>query len=90
MRWPTATARLQHFIDKGGTKFVWEDSADLSRFKDKLTPGDNGAKKAAYSKCYSNKHRTQVDLARWDPNKMAHCWIFQETLMEDLRECLEA
>ncbi|CAE7265561.1 unnamed protein product [Symbiodinium sp. CCMP2456] len=34
--------------------------------------------------------RIRQDLAAADPRKLAHCWIFQETLMDDLRECLLA
>ncbi|OLQ00044.1 Voltage-dependent T-type calcium channel subunit alpha-1I [Symbiodinium microadriaticum] len=37
-----------------------------------------------------SEDRIRQDLAAADPRKLAHCWIFQETLMDDLRECLLA
>lgn len=29
------------------------------------------------------------DLDNWVPAASAHCWVFEETLMENLRECLQ-
>ena len=42
--------------------------------------------------CYgdTNRRRPALDLFRWKPGDSAHCWLFQETLMANIRECLEA
>ncbi|CAJ1333660.1 unnamed protein product, partial [Effrenium voratum] len=38
----------------------------------------------------NSSHRAQQDMAVMNPQSLAHCWIFQETLMEDMRVCLTA
>ncbi|CAE7207765.1 CACNA1I [Symbiodinium pilosum] len=54
-----------------------------------MAAGKNMHPDASPERCNSSA-RIRQDLAAADPRKLAHCWIFQETLMEDLRECLHA
>lgn len=37
-----------------------------------------------------NISRVIDDLKEWSPTTLAHCWVFQETLIDDFRVCLKA
>ena len=47
-------------------------------------------KRAQHELCYGRNHRVQADLSKWRPEETAHCWVFKETMIADLRECLHA
>ncbi|CAE7790979.1 unnamed protein product [Symbiodinium sp. CCMP2592] len=55
----------------------------------RLAEGKKMYEGATPERC-NNTDRIRQDLAAADPRKLAHCWIFQETLMDDMRECLLA
>lgn len=38
----------------------------------------------------NNSTRIALDLQKFSPQKLAQCWIFQETMMNDFRRCLKA
>merc|ERR1711920_229987 len=40
--------------------------------------------------CLGPNSSMQKDLRTFSPKELAHCWIFQETIMDDLRRCFLA
>ena len=72
--------------------YIWSALVAPECHHDRFKEDDNqlGNHTARYEACYGNPRRIERDLQQYNADTAAHCWIFQEHAVENLRACLQA